>query len=567
LTAEDPGFRRDDDIGKAMDIFDFIFDGFQAFNFIGFSIGGLVMAGIGALLMGDTIIWLVRSKRVKARVVAVKSTGTRRSDKEWEEEYAGLIAANPEPDMASFKQELKKKPVSFVPSFIVIFLLILVPVVFMSFGVYMVSEYITLKSDGIRVTATIVDVERREDSDGADTYAPVLEFTDRSENVHRYGDRVSTGSSSYQIGAKKTVYYDPKKPSRFIMDSFWRYAGFGLIFFGIGLAVFIFLFGGLFMKLAGVKKKRSEDEAFKKAVQKIKRQNLQNQHYIAVYEFAGPDGQAVQMEGSDANNWLADKLPGSEVTLLVRPDMPDEVRRPGLAMIFFGMVFVGPGLFMIHLAVSQFTFSIGSVAVILAALGFGAWKLKGVILPRSAWKSKEEFKSLKAQKKAEKKKKKSQSGYVLTAAEIAARMQILDRQALFTIPVVLLFAIGITAGGFQLHRDMQVFAERGVKAQGEIVALDSRRDSNGGLMYYARVEFRTEEGSVRFDDKVGSSSPVFRTGEQVKVIYDSGNPSNAIIDRGSLNWLGPAALLTLGLIMAWWSVKMLAGVVYRVWRD
>jgi hypothetical protein len=273
------------------------------------------------------------------------------------------------------------------------------------------------------------------------------------------------------------------------------------------------------------------------------------------------------MDDGDSNSWLADKLPGTEVTLLIHPDKPDEVQRPGWATFFIAMILLAPGLFMLGLAVSQFKVTPGSIAMFAAALGFCAWKIKGMIIPREQRQSKEEYVAARAQRRKEKKAKKKDGGYILTRDEIRARLRFIDRQSLFIMPLVMFMGIGIIIGGLQLSNKMSGFAERGVATTGEIVAMNSRRNSDGDTMYYARIQFRTEQGErIVFDDNTGSSAPLKQTGEQVKVLYDSGNPENAVIDRGLFNWLGPVALIALGALMAVWSLKMLAGVASRAGR-
>jgi hypothetical protein len=234
---------------------------------------------------------------VKGRIIAVKSTGKRRSDAEWEKEYENSSVAD-EPDFETFKAELKEKPLSFGPALLIILVLALVPFIFMGFGAYMVTDYFLLKSNGSQTTATVVDIEQLDSDDGGYTYAPVLKFKDGRGVTHQYKDRVSTGgSSSYGVGEKVKVYYDPEKPSRFIIDSFWRYAGFGLIFFGMGFLVFSIFFGRLFLKLTGLEKEQSKDAVLKKSVEKIKRQHMQNQYYLSMNLPVRTDRECAWMMG------------------------------------------------------------------------------------------------------------------------------------------------------------------------------------------------------------------------------------------------------------------------------
>lgn len=539
----------------------FIFDGFATFNAIGFLIGGLIMVLIGALLLADWLGWQVRARRVRGRIVAVKSTGARRSDAEWEKEYAHKQEADA--PQTSFGEEFRKNPLGGLIGCLVIGLLLLVPVVFIGFGGYMVSDYLALAAKGSQATAAVVEIDRTRDSEGAYSYVPVLRFTDAQGAEHEVRDRIGTGAApSFGPGDRVRIFYDPAKPSRFVIESLWRYVGFGAAFMGLGFTVLAVFFGGLLFR----KDKKNADE-IKKEITAIKSKHVVNQHYLPVYEFTGPDGQIVSVEGRGGSNWLADKLPGRAVTLLIRPDKPDEVRQPGLLMAVLSLVFLGPGVLFLHLAVSQITWSPGGIAVMLAALGFGLWKLKGIYIPRSARPGREEYRAQRALKKAEKRKRRAENSYLMTPPEIAARVKMLDRQALVTTPLVMLFAVGLIVAGLHLGREVQGFADNGVRAEGAIAGVNGRRDSDGKTMYHAVVAFETQDGRrVRFEDKAGASAAIYETGERIAVIYDAQNPEKAMIDRGVLNWVLPGALILAGVLLGWWALRLLAGIVYRMGR-
>lgn len=56
-------------------------------------------------------------------------------------------------------------------------------------------------------------------------------------------------------------------------------------------------------------------------------------------------------------------------------------------------------------------------------------------------------------------------------------------------------------------------------------------------MYHAVIEFNDGNNShYRFKDGVGASSPLFRKGDGVTVLYVPDDPDDAIIDRGIWNW-------------------------------
>jgi len=547
---------------------DFLFDGFKAYNMIGFFIGGLIMALIGGLIAGDWIYWRMKSTKVKGRIVAIRSSGVRRDDAAWEKEYKGI---NPDADPEGlenfaehFVEDFKKNPKKAIGRNFLMLIFVFVPVLFFGFGAYTAYDFLALKASGVQTTAVVSKIESYDSDDGT-MYTVFVRFDD-SEGIEReVRDRLSTGGkASYKEDERLTVYYDRDNPEHMIIDDFWHYMVFALMFMGISSIFIIVFFGGLFFKLADG---GDVTKGHNRKVGKIKRQHYSNQHYTAIYEYRDADGQMVQAEGRTATNWLADKVPGATMTLMIRPDRPDEAETPGIMMPVFGLVFLLPGLFLIGMAVSQMEFNPATILLLLAGAGFTGWKIKGTIIPKEQRESKEEFAARRAEKRKLKKEKKKKDGYIMTAAEIRERMVFLDRQALITVPIVMLFSILIIAGGFHLLNQMQGFSERGVRVDGEVAGIDSRRSSDGDTMYYAVVSFTTAEGQkVRFDDKAGGSSPLYRAGDRVKVLYDGTDPTEAIIDRGMFNWVLPYGLIGLGMLMAWWSLRTLAGINQRARR-
>ncbi len=546
-------------------MFDFIFDGFMAFHAIGFFVGGVIMLLIGGLILGDWALWRLKAERIKARIVGVKASGKRRSEEEWRAAYeAEARQKQAEADENPFSpEEFREKPLASIGAMLFLLLFLMIPVVFFGFGAYTAYDYFSLKNGGVRAQATVVDVEKHYDSESGDTYEVTVSFKDRSGAVQRESDRMQSGSNSYKEGQKLTVYYDSAKPSRFIIDSFWRYMGLALAFMVIGGGILALIFGGLVYKLSGGKVK---DPDVRKEIAALKKRELASQYYYPVYEFY-ESGETVQIDGDTGRNWIAGRMPGKQVTLLRRADKQGEVPRHETCLVVIGLVFAAPGVLFLGLAASQFTFSPAAILMVIAAFGYLGWKLKKIIKPRAEWESRDAFKARMLEKAQVKQEKKASGRYLLTPAELRARVRALDRYALFTTPLVVLFAVGMMAGGVHVWRDMDGFSAHGIAAQGQIVSFDTRRDSEGSVMYYPRIRFTAQDGrSHDFQDNVGSNAPLGRVGDAVNVLYDSGNPRRAVVNRGWLNWLLPAALMAAGALLLWWALKMLAGIMHRARR-
>jgi hypothetical protein len=118
----------------------------------------------------------------------------------------------------------------------------------------------------------------------------------------------------------------------------------------------------------------------------------------------------------------------------------------------------------------------------------------------------------------------------------------------------LLTAVGLalifagTSFGVQLVR----LAYGAVPATGTVVDLVSRRVGAGATTQHAVVRFSADDGrTVQFEDSVGTSPPMYRVGEQIRILYVPGAPeARPLVDHG-LTGLLPTLLIGLpGLVCA-----------------
>lgn len=106
--------------------------------------------------------------------------------------------------------------------------------------------------------------------------------------------------------------------------------------------------------------------------------------------------------------------------------------------------------------------------------------------------------------------------------------------------------------------------ENGDRAQGEVIRLERRRDSEGNSTYHPVVVFRDANGaSHRFVSSVGSRPAAFDRGEKVEVIYDPWAADEAMIDSFSTRYLLPLVFGVIGLIFALIGGGMIFVVVRR----
>lgn len=117
--------------------------------------------------------------------------------------------------------------------------------------------------------------------------------------------------------------------------------------------------------------------------------------------------------------------------------------------------------------------------------------------------------------------------------------------------VFLAFGLVFAGIGGWFFIDNAGLVASGSRAQGTVVSLDSRYDSDSGTTYRPIVEFTDASGTGhRFTGSVGSSPAAYSRGESVEVIYDPALPGQAIINSFTERLLFPLAFGGFGLLFA-----------------
>jgi hypothetical protein len=124
--------------------------------------------------------------------------------------------------------------------------------------------------------------------------------------------------------------------------------------------------------------------------------------------------------------------------------------------------------------------------------------------------------------------------------------------------VSLLFGFALLGGGGYFVERQREFIANSLAAEGRVIQNEEVRwTSNNGrgssrTSYRATVSFTDRRGQAfTHRDSIAMNPPSFSVGQTVIILYDPGNPANAMIDRGAKNYLisgiafGLGALITL----------------------
>jgi Protein of unknown function (DUF3592) len=112
-------------------------------------------------------------------------------------------------------------------------------------------------------------------------------------------------------------------------------------------------------------------------------------------------------------------------------------------------------------------------------------------------------------------------------------------------------AIGVVvliSGAVLLVRAAQ-FVRTAEHATGAVVAVSRETDSDGEVSFYPVVRFTTADGKqIQFKSSSGSSSPSHKAGENVDVLYDPDDPSDAKLSGFFDLWGLPGIFLFIGAV-------------------
>ena len=514
-------------------MFDLTFNAFSSFTAIMGFFMGLLCAAIGGLIVFYPLWQAIAWTRVKAKIVAVRANKSSFS----EERNTNTAPAQP---TATFSEEFKRSPGAGIGAIFMALFIVGIPLLFIGVGAYFALDYTLLKTQGIEAQGKIVRFEERDSDDGGSTYAPVVSYRDKNGINYTVTYRMSSSSRmGLDTGQKIKVFYDRQKPERFIIDHFWYNMVLPVAFIGMGSLFLLFMF------FAGIRKANAQVSETKDAV------TAQSNIYYPIYEYVAPNGQLIHAEGDGGSSMISNKIPGTQVTVLVKKSDYESPSQISLGLCLIGLVFLVPGFLILSSSANQFEFNGMFIAGLIAVLVMIGIPVAKHIKPRSQWEKKDEFRSRMKEKRA----KKRAEGTVLSQAEFDILLKRYDRTILLWSPVYILITVAMIVGGYYLYNNQKNLMAGAMPARGEVIRLVSSSDSDGGTTYYPVISFTTDSGQrIEFKDNVGSNPPSARQGDVVSVLYDPADArKSAMVDRGWLNQLPGIGLMLFGAYLLFFS--------------
>jgi len=274
-----------------------------------------------------------------------------------------------------------------------------------------------------------------------------------------------------------------------------------------------------------------------------------SKNYFPVIEYTNKIGTTIQANTKSGSSILSTKYPGRQVKILVKPNDPETARIKGYAWFILGLIFVVPGLAFCSISLTQYEISLYTILIGLGVLSYAGFKLVKIIKPKE---ERENVNAFKSRKRIEWKEK-WEKMQPLSEREIKEHLNKQDKTNAKLIPVMMLLSLALFSGGLYLGNKQYQMEQVGVVAEGTIIRLERVNDPNSegnGFTYYPVVRFEDEQGhTITFQDRVGSSHPMSKQGDNVTVLYNSQFPNIAMIDRGMLNWLPAIGCAGTGVLL------------------
>ena len=264
---------------------------------------------------------------------------------------------------------------------------------------------------------------------------------------------------------------------------------------------------------------------------------------VAYSDERGVRHEVVANSGSSA---LAGAARGTTVTIFADRTDPASVmlQRDWWILLVLGLFLAAVGAPFIAAGAATLHWTRGTALVLLACAVWGGWKLYNLapaILAarKNGW--------AETRKAFMERHSRARHTVAVSDDEISAVLAAETQQTKYALPLLMLFGAGLLIGGALWLRSSEAFIETALAADGVVLRNEESDSSDDTPSYHAVVEFTDRAGNrIAYTDSVGSSPPMYSTGDKVRVFYAPDKSSNAMIDRGFWNWLVPLAVALAG---------------------
>jgi hypothetical protein len=114
--------------------------------------------------------------------------------------------------------------------------LLAIGLLFFGTGTFVLYERVHFIKNGMVAVATVVDMNKREDSDGDMVYAPVFQFITHNNEKIIYQYSIASYPPDWSIGEKTKVVYQKDLPHEVVLLTYFGSFGVAVILLSIALA-------------------------------------------------------------------------------------------------------------------------------------------------------------------------------------------------------------------------------------------------------------------------------------------------------------------------------------------
>lgn len=244
---------------------------------------------------------------------------------------------------------------------------------------------------------------------------------------------------------------------------------------------------------------------------------------------------------------------GDPAAILISPDDPADARLDSPGMQVFGGILLILGLGTMAVFFTVFDFSLLSLVIAGGVMAALAFQVMTKLRKRGIHGVEDMKNALAAAGQARHRNEPGSAGGdsrpVITDPEAFENKH--KKTPGWALVLVLLVGLGVLGGGGFIAKQRGEFLSDARQATGEVIDFKRRTSTSDGkttTTWYPIVRYRPpgHDAPVTFQHDTGSSSPAYSRGESVTVLYTPGNPDEAIIDTGLMNWFGPGVMILVG---------------------